>query len=70
MARVDERSDERLSREVQSRVEAGAAWRPARRLLRPRAVGRLQGEQGEQSGQAEPAFAGARPVPDEAESPH
>eukprot|EP00969_Alexandrium_andersonii_P194054 8572322-Alexandrium_andersonii.AAC.1 len=66
MARADERVNERLARELQSRVEAGAATAP-----RPEAASssssrpaESQGEQGEQAGSAEPAFAGVRPAPD------
>eukprot|EP00969_Alexandrium_andersonii_P057360 2528504-Alexandrium_andersonii.AAC.1 len=72
MARADERVNERIAREVQNRVKAGAAVAP-----RPGAASSsgstpadAQGEQGEQPGQAEPAFAGAHPAPDELESPN
>eukprot|EP00969_Alexandrium_andersonii_P166982 7379963-Alexandrium_andersonii.AAC.1 len=71
MARADGRINERLSREVQSRVEAGAALarRPEAASSSGSRPAQVQGEHGRHSGQAEPAFAGARPVPDEAESP-
>eukprot|EP00969_Alexandrium_andersonii_P160357 7085393-Alexandrium_andersonii.AAC.1 len=63
MARADERVNERLAREVQSRVEAAAAVasRPeaasssgSRLASVPAQVAPAQGEHGELSGQAEP----------------
>eukprot|EP00969_Alexandrium_andersonii_P251729 11125232-Alexandrium_andersonii.AAC.1 len=75
MARADERTTERFAREVQSRVEAAAAVAPRLEAASssgggpaPAQVASARREQGEQSGQAEPAFAGARPASDEVES--
>eukprot|EP00969_Alexandrium_andersonii_P271384 11994936-Alexandrium_andersonii.AAC.1 len=72
MARADERVNERLARAVQNRVESGAAVAP--RLGAASSSGgrpaEAQGEQGKHSGQAETAFAGAHPAPDESESSH
>eukprot|EP00969_Alexandrium_andersonii_P107179 4727521-Alexandrium_andersonii.AAC.1 len=68
MARADERVNEHLARQVQNRVEAGAAVAP--HPIAPARIALAQGEQGELVGRAEPAFAGVSPAVGEAEGPH